>query len=108
MQAMAVPIVPGKYDAWRSWIDELKGARSAEFADSNTRHKLTGHNAWLQTNPDGSQMVVVVHDGPGAESYMGAILSSDDPFDKWFANAIMDAHGFDPSMPPPPLPEQVL
>jgi hypothetical protein len=39
---------------------------------------------------------------------MGAMLTSDDPFDQWFGAAIAEVHGMDPSSPPPPLPEQVL
>jgi hypothetical protein len=108
MQAFATPIMPGKLDAWRSWIDELKGARSADFAASNERHGLTVHHAWLQPNPaDGSHLVVVVHDGPGADDYMGSLLKSDDPFDQWFGAGIAEAHGVDPTNPPP-LPEQVI
>jgi hypothetical protein len=108
MQAMAIPIVPGKVDAWRGWIAELKGPRSAEFEASNKRHELTVHSAWLQTTPDGNHLAVVVHDGPGADSYMGSLLQSDDPFDQWFAAAVADVHGMDPNGPLPPAPEQVL
>ncbi len=108
MQAFATPIMPGKLDAWRSWVGDLKGAKSADFAASNERHGLTVHNAWLQTNPDGSHLVVVVHDGPGADAYMGAVATSNDPFDQWFAAGIAEAHGVDLNGPPHPAPEQVL
>ena len=50
---------------------QLGGARKAEFADFNSRHRITDHRAWLQKNPDGSSVVIVVIDGPGAESLMG-------------------------------------
>ncbi len=71
--AMAAPIVPGKEDAWAKFAGQLSGARKAEFEDFNTRHRLTDHRAWLQKNPDGSSLVIVVAEGPGAETLMGRV-----------------------------------
>ncbi len=105
---MAAPIVPGKEDAWTEWIGQLTGARKAEFEDFNTRHRLTGHRAWLQKNPDGSSLVIVVAEGAGAETMLGEVATSDNEFDKWFKEAIGDIHGFDFSAPPPPPAERKL
>jgi hypothetical protein len=71
--AMAAPILPGKEDAWAKFAGQLSGARKAEFEDFNTRHRLTDHRAWLQKNPDGSSLVIVVAEGPGAETLMGRV-----------------------------------
>ena len=60
MEAFAVPIKPGKEEAWKSWAAEISGARKAEFDDMNERMGLTTHAAWLQQNADGSQLAVVV------------------------------------------------
>jgi hypothetical protein len=37
MEAMAVPIKPGKLETWKSWCGALTGARKAEFDDMNER-----------------------------------------------------------------------
>ncbi len=100
--AMAAPIVPGKEAAWEEWAGQLTGARKAEFEDFNTRHRLTDHRAWLQKNPDGSSVVIVIAEGPGAETFMGEFATSDHEFDKWFKESVVEIHGFDFSAPPPP------
>jgi hypothetical protein len=108
MGAMAIPILPDKLDSWRAWVAELNGPRKADFEASNARHELTGHHAWLQANPDGSHVVIAIHEGPGAAGYVPAMMQSDDPFDQWFASAVAEVHGMDPSGPMPAPAEQVL
>ena len=39
--AFAAPLLPGKTDAWRQWIAEMSGTRSADLADFNTSHGFT-------------------------------------------------------------------
>ena len=107
MEAMAVPIKPGKLDAWDAWMNDLKGPRKAEFEDMNSRHGLTTHAAWLQSTPDGNQMVVVVFDGPGAGTFMQNVATSDNEFDAWFRSNVEDVHPMDFSAPPP-APERRL
>lgn len=99
--AFAAPLLPGKADTWRHWISELNGARSAEFADFNSRHGLTRHAAWLQQTPHGD-LVAVIHEGPGAEQLLAKIATSDHEFDAWFRTMIQELHGIDASSPPPP------
>jgi hypothetical protein len=72
----------------------------------NKRHDLTTHAAWLQANPDGSHLVVIVTDGPGAATFIGNMAQSDHEFDKWFASSIQNVHPMDFSAPPPPAPER--
>jgi hypothetical protein len=72
VEAFAVPIKPGKEETWKSWVAETNGARKAEFDEMNERMGLTTHAAWLQQNPDGSQLAVVVLDGPGASEFLGS------------------------------------
>ena len=108
MEAMAVPIKPGKLEEWEAWCGELTGARKAEFDDLNQRHGLTTHAAWLQANPDGSHLAVVVFDGTGAAGFLGSLARSDNEFDTWFRSGIENAHPMDFSAPPPPAPQRRL
>ncbi len=108
MSAMAAPIAPDKLQTWQAWMKELLGPRKAEFDASNARHQLTGHHAWLQTNPDGSHLAIIVHEGPGADGYLMSMAQSADPFDQWFLGAVADIHGMDMSGPLPPPPEKFL
>jgi hypothetical protein len=108
MEAMAVPIHPGKLEAWRSWCAELVGSRKAEFDDMNRRFGLTTHSAWHQANPDGSDLAIVVIDGPGAPEFMGKLVRSNHEFDTWFRSSIEEVHPVDLSAPLPPMPDRVL
>ena len=108
MGALAAPIMPGKLEAWKKWAEELKGAQKQEFQDFNERMGLTGHRAWLQANPDGSHLVIVLHEGPGASEFMGKLATSDHPFDQKFREAVSDAHGIDFSQPPPGPPAELV
>ena len=108
MEAFAVPIKPGKSEAWKSWIAEATGPRKAELDEMNGRLGLTTHASWLQENPDGSQLAVVVLDGSGASEFLGKLAGSDHEFDTWFRSNVEDIHPMDFSAPPPPAPVRFL
>ena len=103
MPAMAVPLAAEKVPAWEGWIEQLSGARKAEFDDMNTRHGLTEHRAYLQPTPDGNFLVLAIHEGPGGETFLANLLQSDHEFDRWFAGNVTDLHDVDASAPPPPM-----
>lgn len=102
MPAMAAPLAADKVDAWEAWVAELNGPRKAAFDDMNTRHGITDHRAYLQPTPDGSFLVLVIHEGPGGEHFLANVASSDDEFDRWFMGSVADLHGMDPGGAPPP------
>jgi hypothetical protein len=108
MGALAAPIVPGQLKDWQKWMKELNGPRKEEFRKFNARHGITSHRAWLQTGPDGSSTVIVVTEGPGADTMMAEAAKSVDPFDIWFREHVSAAHGIDFKAPPPPPAERVL
>ena len=103
MPAMAAPLAAHNLAAWESWVGELTGPRKAEFDDMNARHGLTEHRAYLQPTPDGNYLVLVVYEGTGADGFLGSVLTSDNEFDKWFAQSVGSIHELDPSAPMPPL-----
>lgn len=108
MEAFAVPILPGKAEEWKAWTAELTGARKADLDALNERHGVTTHAAWLQENPDGSLLAVVVVDGPGAPTFLQNLATSDDEFDTWFRSKVEEMHPMDFSGPPPPPNQRFL
>jgi len=102
MAALAAPLAADKLGEWEAWIAELTGPRKAEFDDMNARHSLDEHRAYLQPQPDGSYLVLVIHEGPGGESFLAAVLESDHEFDRWFAQSVVKLHGLEPGTTPPP------
>lgn len=108
MTAFAVPLPAEKLDAWKSWTEQLKGSRKAEFDDMNARLGITEHRAYLQPTPDGSFLVVAVHEGPGGDDFLAKVTASGHDFDRWFVGSIADFHGIDPSGPLPPTPTRYV
>lgn len=102
MAAMAAPLAADKLGDWERWLAELTGPRKAEFDDMNARHGLDDHRAYLQPQPDGSYLVLVVQEGPGGENFMASVLESDHDFDRWFAQSVAEIHGFEPGAALPP------
>ena len=108
MGVILAPILDGKVDTWKAWVGELEGSRKEAFADLNRRYDLTRHDAWLAQTPGGPAVIVLV-EGPGEAEFMPKLAASQNGFDVWFANQILDIHGMDISQPPPgPMPEQYL
>ena len=103
MNAVAIPLIPNKVGAWKAWIRECSGPRKEEFDAFNERMELTLHRAWLAEGDKGP-VVIVVYDGPGAETFMERLASSDESFDRWFRERVSEYHGIDfsrPSAAPP-------
>ena len=108
MAGMIAPLAADKLDRWEAWAAELTGPRKAEFEDMNARHGVTDHRAYLQPMPDGSYAVLVIHEGPGGDSFLANVMASDDEFDRWFVGSVAEIHGMDGSGPMPPLAERRL
>jgi hypothetical protein len=52
MLAMAIPILPGKTDAWHAFIEELNGPRKADF-DASRRRLGVRERTFFQETPMG-------------------------------------------------------
>lgn len=89
--AVAIPILPGKTPEWRSWMEELNGARHQEFADSRNRVGLH-ERTFLQSTPMGDLVIITLEgDDPGRA--FGQLLSATDEFSTWFGERAMAVHG---------------
>ena len=100
MGLVVAPIVEGKLEAWKSWNREFTGSKKNEFDEFNQRYGLTRHDVWLVDVPNGA-MAVVLHEGPGADSFMQKLGQSDQSFDLWMRQHIEDFHDMRLDQPPP-------
>jgi hypothetical protein len=97
LMAVAFPILPGKTPEWQAFMDELNGARHAEFIES--RRKAGVHErTFLQSTPMGD-LVIVTLEGDDPEHAFAQMMSADDAFTKWFAERGAAVHGLDPTTP---------
>jgi hypothetical protein len=105
--AFSAPILPGKTQSDRDALESvMHGDRQADFQASRKRAGITREAAWIQSTP-GGDIVVVVIEAPDVQAAMGALATSQEPFDSWFREHIKDVHGMDMAEGFPP-PEQVL
>lgn len=108
MTVVAAPLAADRPAARESWIAELTGPRKAGFEGIDDRHGLTAHEACLQPASDGGYLVLVVHEGPGADGYLASMASSDDAFDRSFIGRVAEVHEIDPGGPMPQPAERRL
>lgn len=108
MGLVVVPVLKGKEDEWKSWSQSLKGEMKKDFDDLNKRHGLTRHDVWAVETPNGL-LAVVLHEGPGADTFMHDIAVSDNPVDVAMRKKIEGFHGMNLSGPPPgPMPVKMV
>ena len=91
----AFPILPGKTDAWQAWADSLVpgSPERAAWEDQNRRFGITRQVVTLQTTPQGD-FVVVFFEGENPGAILAGLASPDNEYDKEFAKALLDIHGY--------------
>jgi len=105
--AVAIPIAPGKTEAWRQFVAELNGARRAEYKASRDRLGVQ-ERTFLQQTPQGD-LVIVTLEGADPAGAMAAFGQGTDPFTEWFVAQVKDVHGgFDLRAPLPGPPSQLV
>ena len=93
--AFAVPIPPGKTDAVRRLTQESLGARRSEYDDLQRRSGVTEESYWLQHDPEGGDLLIVVSDSDQTD-FLQIMANPQTPFDRWYRDQIQEIFGFDP------------
>ena len=108
MGLVLAPVKGEKIQDYKNWIKEIVEEKKEAFDDMNKRHVITRHEVWLAETQVGT-MAAVIHEGPGADTFMPNVANSDNSFDIWFKNSILDLHGMDLGAPPPgPMPVKMI
>ena len=101
MLAVAIPILPRKYDAWKSTIlDNMVGEKKKE-TDAIREAAGVRDRSFLQETPDG-HMVILTFEGDDHVAGYAKIMESLPPE---FAEAAMELHGLDVNAPTTSLPQ---
>jgi hypothetical protein len=74
---------------------------------SRERAGIAREAVWIQSTPEGDVAVVLI-EAADVQAAMGALATSEEPFDQWFREHIRDVHGIDLAADEFPPPEQVL
>ena len=106
--AMALPLLPGKTEAWKRWVQEMAGARLSEFQSSRKRLGIIREASFLQQTPQGDMAMLYIEAQDIAYALQG-LATSQEPFDVLFRQKTQEFFGFDLAQPPSgPLPETVF
>jgi hypothetical protein len=92
--AIAMPIAPGKTEAWTAALHELTGPRYDEYDTSRRRFGLTAQTTFLQKTPMGD--LALIHlTGPDVHASFHQMSNSQDPWDVQWRELTEDLHGVD-------------
>jgi hypothetical protein len=106
--SFALPILPGKTDAWRKAVAEMNGPRWDEYKKSRKSLDIKREQACLQHTPLGD--TVVIHmEAKDPAAVMPAMMAGVSQFDFWFRETVLlGVHGVNPKGSPIPPTEVVL
>lgn len=102
--AFAVPILPGKTEAWKKWMEELHGLRKQDFLASRKRFGVAVERVYLQNHPGGDLAIISV-EGEDVEKFPQKLAASKEPFDVWLQKMVLEIYGVDLSKKGPVLPQ---
>ncbi|MFQ5854323.1 MAG: hypothetical protein ACE5LU_01580 [Anaerolineae bacterium] len=105
--ALTIPILPGKTEEFRAFVQEALGPRRAELDASGRKHGLDRQLIWVQPTPQGDVLIVYL-EGDDPVKSNDSFVASQDPFDVWWKERIQAITGVDFNQPPPGLPELVF
>jgi hypothetical protein len=96
---LVVPVLPGKEDELPAFYEELDGSRRADYERSEKRLGISKEIAW-QAQLDGGSAVVVYIESADWESAFSSFVESQDDFDLWFKQRVLEISGLDLNNPP--------
>ena len=101
--ALAIPILPGKVEAWKTKILNRMLGENKKDTDAIRHAAGVRERSYLQETPEG-HMVILTFEGINPVGGYSQVIQNS-PVD--FAEAAMEIHGLDVNAPLPPLPKLV-
>ena len=92
--AIAMPIAPGKTEAWQAALHELTGPRYDEYETSRRRFGLTAQTTFLQRTPMGD-LALIHMTGDDVHDSFHRMSASQDAWDVAWRELTLDLHGVD-------------
>lgn len=91
---LIVPILMGRAEAWRRFLQELQGSRQAEFRGWCHRNRLQVHDIRLHDSLGGAMIMVKCVTVDHSQG-IPALTDMTNAFDRWFVTQIKRLHGLD-------------
>ena len=103
----AAPILPGKGEAWRRFIQEMGGAQRPSYEDLCRRLDIRAARVWISETARGDVGVLAVI-ARHPQQIMSHLAVSNNPFDRWLRAQLADLQGVDIALPPTTPPSELL
>jgi hypothetical protein len=98
-----VPILPGKMDEWKAFIDEINGPFKEEYRRSRERMGLTREVVSHMQTPQGD-FACLFQEGEDLAKSFQTLAASDNPHDQWLREKLLELHGITAEMLHGPVP----
>ncbi len=92
--AFALPILPGKQEAWRRFCQELLESRYCEYEESRQHLGITREITWFTQTAQG-EMAIVYIEADQPDQVLSTLVESDLPCDDWLRQKLVELHGFE-------------
>jgi hypothetical protein len=102
---MVFPVLPGKQEALLAFASALMVERRAEYEASQVG--VTKESWFLQPTPHGD-LCIIHFEAADPMSVFAGLAESQEPFDVWFREQVMDTTGIDLTQPVPGLPPRIF
>ena len=86
------PILSGKEEEWRRFVQEVVEERLREYEQLRQRLGIRNESVWLARTKMGETVIAYLEVEP-PEWIVPALVASEEPFDLWFKQRLLDFHG---------------
>jgi hypothetical protein len=92
----ATPIVEGRIDDVRRFCEEMgAGARAKEHDESRRRMGFRSVKVWVQRVRNKRAVLIAYWEAEDIERVVREMAESQEPFDVWFREGVLEFHGVD-------------
>lgn len=90
---VALPILPGKLDAWKQFVEALKTDKLREYEAARQKAGVRSEKIWHQSTPQGDVMLQVIELEGSYSDFMRSLTQANDEFGQWFLALTQELHG---------------
>ncbi len=96
--AFALPILPGKQEAWRRCLQEMLDVYRTDYEALRHQLGVTRMVLWLTETPHGNTVIVRI-EADELETLLSNLVASDLLFNRWLRQRVLELHGLDITQP---------
>jgi hypothetical protein len=91
---VVAPILPGKAEAWRRFVQELAGSRQTAYEASRRRLGIRAERFWISETRQ-CVIGILLIEAEHPERLLAALGASSEAFDGWFRERLLTLQGLD-------------